>query len=51
MQKNHWPAVRGSERFADKAYLKSNAASKEVHQPRDVISSKNTVSGSTAYEL
>ena len=25
--KNHWPAVRGSERFADKAYLKSNAAS------------------------
>ena len=42
--KNHWPAVRGSERFADKAYLKSNASSKEVHCPRDVISSKKILS-------
>ena len=42
--KNHWPAVRGSERFAGKAYLQSNAASKEVHHPREVISSQKILS-------
>ena len=50
--KTHWPAVRGSERFADKAYLQSNAASKEVHRSREVNQfAKNTVGGSTTYEL
>ncbi|OED34616.1 hypothetical protein AB833_32100 [Chromatiales bacterium (ex Bugula neritina AB1)] len=38
--KNQWPAVRGSERFAENAYLQSNAASKEVKRPRTVISAR-----------
>jgi len=36
--------VRGSERFADKAYLQSNAASKEVRRPRNVVSSHKILS-------
>ena len=36
----HWPAVRGSEKFVDKAHLHSNRSSKEVCRERKVIGSK-----------
>ena len=35
--KGHWPAVRGSEKFVDKAQLHSNASSKEVCRERQVL--------------
>ena len=35
--KGHWPAVRGSEKFTDKAHLHSNASSKEVSRKRQVV--------------
>ena len=36
-EKNHWPAVRGSEGFVDKVYLSSNANSKEVRKERKEV--------------
>jgi len=35
--KDHWPAVRGSEKFIDKAHLHSNASSREVSRKRQVV--------------
>ena len=35
--KDYWPAVRGSERFVDKAHLRSNASSKEVRKERTLV--------------
>ena len=35
--KGHWPEVRGSEKFVDKANLHSNASSKEVSLERTVV--------------
>lgn len=35
--KGHWPAVRGSDKFVDKAHLHSNASSKEVSRERKVV--------------
>jgi len=38
--REHWPAVRGSDKFADKAYLLSNVDGKEVRKrERKVVSS------------
>ena len=39
--KNHWPAVRGSKKFAEKARLRSNAGGREVRRERRVVSAKD----------
>lgn len=35
--KGHWPAVRGSEKFAEKAHLSSNAKKPGVRRERKVV--------------
>ena len=35
--KGHWPAVRGSEKFIDKAHLHSNAGSKEISRKHQAV--------------
>jgi len=43
--RDHWPAVRGGEKFADKAYLLSNVDGKEVRKrERKVIFSEAILS-------
>ena len=38
--KGHWPAVRGSKKFAEKAHLRSNAKKPGVRRERKVVASE-----------
>ena len=48
-EKDHWPAVRGSERFVDKAHLSSNANSKEVRKERKEVEAEAILSKVSSY--